>query len=143
MPLADIISAVALELALQQIRDHLPARHNSSAIERREIKRAGETVGEAKEQHGRDPATGVLEREAALGHFVLLGGAALQVVHAALRVDLGLVLARSVGPLLAGEDVEVVVGGVASRVALGANSCSEDDQVFRDTYWTLVDDAHE
>lgn len=37
------------------------------------------------------------------------------------RVDLGLVLAGNVGSLSAGEDVEVVVGGVAACVALSAD----------------------
>jgi hypothetical protein len=43
------------------------------------------------------------------------------VVHAARRVDLGLVLARRVGELGAREDVEVVVGRVPARVALGSD----------------------
>lgn len=38
-------------------------------------------------------------------------------VDAARGVDLGLILAGHVGHLGAGEDVEVVVGGVASAVA--------------------------
>ena len=37
------------------------------------------------------------------------------------RVDLGLVFAGNVGSLGAGENVEVVVGGVAASVALSAD----------------------
>jgi hypothetical protein len=43
------------------------------------------------------------------------------VVDAAGRVHLGLVRAGDVGKLGAAEDVEVVVGRVAARVALGAD----------------------
>ncbi|KAK1247878.1 hypothetical protein MKX07_000766 [Trichoderma sp. CBMAI-0711] len=82
---------------------------------------AGQAIGEAEEEHGRDPAAGVLERKAGLGHLVLLRVAAAQVVHAAGRVDLWLVLAGDVGELRAGEDVEVVVGGVAAGVAFCAD----------------------
>jgi hypothetical protein len=104
------------ELALEQIANHLPARNVRRLPQRREVKRAGQAVGEAKEEHGRDPAARVLEREAGLGHLVLLDVAAAQVVDAAGRVDLGLVLAGHVGQLSAREDVEVVVGGVAAAV---------------------------
>ena len=51
-------------------------------------------------------------------------------VHGAGRVDLGLELARDVGQLGAGQDVEVVVGGVAAGVAFGADGGAEDDEVF-------------
>ena len=36
--------------------------------------------------------------------------------------------------LLAGEDVEEVVGGVAPCVAFGADGCAEDDEVFGYTW---------
>lgn len=49
-------------------------------------------------------------------------------------VDLGLVLAGDVGGLGAGEDVEVVVGGVAARVAFCADGGAEDDEVFGETW---------
>jgi hypothetical protein len=60
------------------------------------------------------------------------------VVDAALGVDLGLVLAGRVGELGAREDVEVVVGRVAARVALGADGGAEDDQVLGDAWVTGV-----
>lgn len=47
-------------------------------------------------------------------------------VHAARGVDLGREVAGGVGPLLAGKDVEVVVGGVAAGVAFGADGGAED-----------------
>lgn len=49
-------------------------------------------------------------------------------------VDLGLVGAGKVGALLAGEDVEVVVGGVATGVALGTDGRAEDDEVLGDAW---------
>lgn len=114
--------ATRLELALKQVADHLASGDDRGAPEGREIERAAEGIGIAEEQHGRDPAARILEREAALGHLVLLDGAADEVVDGAGRVDLGLVLAGDVGLLGAGEDVEVVVGGVAAGVTLGADS---------------------
>lgn len=89
--------------------------------QRGEVEGARKAVGEAKEEHGGDPASGVLEREAALGHLVLLHVATAEVVDAAGRIHLGLVRAGDVGQLGAAEDVEVVVGRVAARVALGAD----------------------
>lgn len=54
----------------------------------------------------------------------------MQVVDGAGGEDLGLVVARRVRPLLARQDVEVIVGRVAARVALRAYSGAEDDEVF-------------
>lgn len=122
------------ELALEQIANHLLARNIRRLPQRREIQRAGQAVGKPKEEHGRDPAARVLEREAGLGHLVLLDVAAAQVVHAARRVDFGLVLAGHVGHLRAGEDVEVVVGGVPAAVAFCADGGAEDDEIFGYAY---------
>lgn len=55
-------------------------------------------------------------------------------VDAALGVDLGLVLAGDVGELGADEDVEVVVGRMAARVALGADGGAEDDEILGDAF---------
>lgn len=52
-------------------------------------------------------------------------------MHIARPVDLGLVAAQRVCMLLARQDVEVVVGRVAARVALGANCSAKDDEIFR------------
>ena len=98
------------------------------------VEGAGEGVGEAEEEHGGDPAAGVLEGEAALGHAVLADEAAGHPVHGAGRVDVGLEVARLVVPLLAREDVEVIVGRVAARVALRADRRPEDDQVLGDAW---------
>lgn len=123
----------SLEFPLEEVRNHLPPGNPRRVPQRREVKRARQPIREAKEQHGRDPAAGVLEREAALGHAVLLGVAPVQVVHAARRVHLRLVLARHVRRLHARQDVEVVVGRVPARVTLGANGGAEDDEVLGDT----------
>lgn len=130
IPSTDDNCRPSLDLALEQVANHLAAGDARGVPQRRKVQSAGETVGEAKEQHGRDPATGVLECEAALGHLVLLGNAAVHEVDAAGRVLLRLVRARSVRPLLALEDVEVVIGRVSTRVALGAHRGAEDDEVF-------------
>lgn len=58
-------------------------------------------------------------------------------MDAARGEDLGLVVARRVGPLLPRQDVEVVVRGVAARVALGADRRPENDQVLRDACYAV------
>lgn len=116
-----------LELAQGQVAQHLAGGDEGHAPEGGEVEGGGEAVGEAEEEHGGDPAAGVLEGEAALGHLVLLDDAADEVVDGARLVDLGLVGAGGVGELGAREDVEVVVGRVAPRVALGADGGAEDD----------------
>ena len=65
-----------------------------------------------------------------LGNLVALDFAADQVVDAARRVDLARVLARLVGPLLARQDVEVVVGRMSTRVALGTDGRTKNDQIL-------------
>ena len=111
-----------LQLELQQVANHLTTGHPCGRPQSREIEGAGEGIGVTEEEHGGDPATGVFERKARLGHAVLLDVAAVQVVHRALGVHLGLEVARCVGKLGALENVEVVVGSVTSRVAFSANS---------------------
>lgn len=110
-----------LDLADEEVANHLDGSDIGRAPQGRDVEGAEEAVGKAKEHHGRDPAAGVLKGEAVLGHLVLLDVAAAQVVDGARGVDLALKLAGDVGPLLAGQDVEVVVGRVAARVALSAN----------------------
>lgn len=126
---------IRLELALGEIAQHLLGRQPRGAPQGRDVERAREAVGETEEQHGRDPAAGVLEREAALGHLVLLHVAPVEVVDGAWRVHLGRVLAGDVGELGARQDVEIVVGRVTAGVALGADGCAEDDEVFGYAFW--------
>ena len=123
-----------LQLELEQVANHLAARHPRRRPQSREVQRRRESIGVSEEKHGRDPAARVLEREAGRLHLVLLDFAAAQVVHGAGRVDLGLELAGHVGQLGAGQDVEVVVGGVAAGVAFGADGSAEDDEVFGDAW---------
>ena len=121
-----------LQLELKQVTNHLAPSHSRSRPQSREVQRRRESVGVSEEEHRRDPAARVLEREAGRVHLVLLDFAAAQVVHGAGRVDLGLELAGDVGQLGAGQDVEVVVGGVAAGVAFGADGGAENDEVFGD-----------
>jgi hypothetical protein len=111
-----------LQLESGQVRQHLSGRNPGHPPQRGEVQGAGQAIGKAEAQHGGDPAAGVLESKAGGFHLVLLDSAALQVVHAALGVDLGLVGSRSVGQLGTGQDVEVVVGGVSAGVAFSSNS---------------------
>jgi hypothetical protein len=127
-----------LQLELEQVANHLAARHPRRRPQSREIQCRRECVGVSEEKHGRDPAARVLEREAALGHLVLLDGAADEVVHRPGRVDLGVVLAGRVGPLLTRQDVEVVISRVAASVSLGSNGSAKDDQIFSNAYICLM-----
>lgn len=127
-----------LDLETQQVANHLSTSDTGSVPESLDVEGAGKAVGKAKEEHRGDPATGILEGKARLGHLVLLDDAAAQVVHGAGRVDLGLVLAGDVRLLDASKNVEVVVGGVAAGVALGADGSAEDDEVLCDACVALV-----
>lgn len=119
-----------LKLTLEQVTNHLPPSDISSLPQRGEIKRTAQPIRESKEQHGRNPPTGVLECKAAVGHLVLLRHATLQVVHRASGIHLSLVGSGDIGGLHAGENVEVVVGGVAASVTFGADCCAENDEVL-------------
>lgn len=110
-----------LQLGLQQVGNHLTSGDARGRPQCREVQGAAEGIGVAEEEHGRDPATGVLERKARLIHLVLLDLTADQVVHTTGRVDLRLEFTWDVGQLSSLKDVEVVIGGVAAGVALGAN----------------------
>ena len=60
-------------------------------------------------------------------------------VHRAGRVDFGFEGAGDVSELRAGQDVEVVVGGVAAGVAFGADGGAEDDKVFGYAWEALLE----
>lgn len=122
------------QLEPQQIPHHLPARNPRRPPQRREIQGAGKRICISKPQHGRDPSPRVLQRETGRLHLILLDGTALEMVHAALRVDLRFVGSGRVGELRAGEDVEIVVGRVAATVPFGTDGRAEDYEVFGDAW---------
>lgn len=162
------VSVIPLELALEQIGNHLTSSDARGSPQGREVKGAREGIGVSEEKHGRDPAAGILEGEARGLHLILLDLTAAKVVNATGRVDLGLVGTGDVGKLGALEDVEVIVCGVASGVSFSADgsawisvssrihllfSCNfgteedgsmgsvdrtEDDQIFGDTCSALA-----
>ena len=75
-------------------------------------------------------------------HLVLLGDAATHEVHVAGPIPLHFERAGLERPLLADEDVEVVVGGVEARVALRSERRAKDDEVLRDARVDHVHRAH-
>jgi hypothetical protein len=113
-----------LQLPPRQIRHHLPSRNPRHPPQRREIQSAGQPIRKPEAHHGRDPTSRVLESKARALHLVLLDLAATQMMHAALVVDFWYVGPWSVGELRAGDDVEVVVGGVPACVAFCADCCA-------------------
>lgn len=82
---------------------------------------------------------GILEREAAFVHLVLLDLSSPQMVHAPRGVALHLQIRRLERPLLAHQNIEVVVRGVHARVSLRPERRPKDDQVLSDA---RVDDVH-
>ena len=125
---------MGLELALEQVGDHFSGGDDNGAPEGGEVEGAAKSIGKAEEKHGRDPAASVLEGKAAFRHLVLLDLTAREPVHAARRVDLSLVLARSVGDLGTRQDVEIIIGCVATSMALGTDRSAEDDEVLGDAW---------
>lgn len=117
-------------LPLHQIPNHLPPRNPRRSPQRRKIKRTAKSIRIPKRHHRRDPAPRILERKTRALHLILLDISAAQVVHGTDRVDFRLELAGHEGEFRAFEDVEVVVGGVATGVAFGSEGCAEDYEVF-------------
>jgi hypothetical protein len=123
-----------LQLPLQQITNHLATSDPCRRPQRREVQSRRESVGVSEEKHRRNPAARVLESEAGRIHLVLLNIATAKVMHRSCRVDLRLKCAGDIGQLRAGQNVEVIVGGVAAGVAFGADGSAKDDQVFSDAW---------
>ena len=96
------------------------------------VQRAGERIGEAKRQHGRDPALRELEAEARPRHGVLVRLAPAKVLLLARAVDAGRQVARARGALLADEHGEVVVGHVHARVSFRLQRGPEEDEILAD-----------
>jgi hypothetical protein len=110
-----------LELPFEGIGDHLATSDARGSPKGREVQGARKGIGVSKKQHRRDPATGIFQGEARLGHLVLLDLAAAKMVNGSSRVDLGLEFSRNVSDLSAGEDVEVVICGVATGVPFSSD----------------------
>lgn len=72
-------------------------------------------------------------------HFILLRNTSWHEMHAPSRIPLHLQSTWLELPLLADQNVKVVVGGMQPRVPLRPEWCSEDDQVLGDA---RVDDIH-
>lgn len=72
-------------------------------------------------------------------HLVLLSVEAREEVLVSRLVPFLLEAARRKRPLLAGQDVEIVVGGVQAAMTLGSERRSEEDEVLGDAG---VDDVH-
>ena len=72
-------------------------------------------------------------------HLVLLHLSTREVVHGSRCVALHLQLGRRERPLLADENVEVVIRGVYASVSFRAQRRAENDDVLRDT---RVDNVH-
>jgi hypothetical protein len=71
----------------------------------------------------------ILERPALGCHRILLDDASGQMMDVSRVVDLTRQVAGFVCRLLAGQDMEVVVGGMPARMPLCPDRCPEDDQI--------------
>jgi hypothetical protein len=96
--------------------------------------------GRAQEDRSRTPY--IFHGPASLMHLVLLGDATTHKVHVARPVTLHLQCARLERPLLADEDMEVVIGGVKARMALRTERRAKDDEVLGDARVYDVHRAH-
>lgn len=116
-------TCLPLQFPFCEIQQHLPASHYDCPPERREIKRACQSICEAKPKHRRDPTSGVFKSEARFVHLVLLDFPTAKVVDAALRIDFRHIRSRSggVSQLGAFQDVEVVICSVSARMPLGSD----------------------
>lgn len=114
------------ELRSQQILNHFPPGNPCRRPQSSPIQRTTKRVRIPKPQHGWDPSTCILERKTRRFHLVLFDFAAFQVVDGAGGVNLWCERggAGRVGELGAVENVEVVVGGVASCVAFCTYCCA-------------------
>lgn len=119
---------IFLKLPHTQILPHLPRRDPARTPQILIIQRARHHIRESKEQHRRDPASGVLKRKARVFHLILLDRAAGEVMYAPRGIDFWFVRARArrVGGLGPSENVEVVVDGMLACVAFSADggTCS-------------------
>ena len=75
-------------------------------------------------------------------HLVLLGDATAHEVHVARAVPFHLKRTRLERPLLADKNMEIVIGRVQTRVALGAKWGAKDDEVLCDAGVYNVHRAH-
>lgn len=122
-----------LQLAPQQIPNHLSTSDPRRPPQSREVQGGRKGIGIPEAQHRWDPTSGILEGETCFIHLVLLDGAAMKMVHASLRIDFWFVGAWCVGKLGPSQDVEVIIGCVPTRVAFCAYGCTENDQILSDT----------
>lgn len=91
----------------------------------------------AREDGARTP--NIFHGPTSLMHLVLLGDTTAHEVHVTRSVPFHLQRARLERPLLADEDMEVVISRVKARVALGTEWRAKDDEVLSDA---RVDDVH-
>lgn len=84
----------------------------------------------------------VFHSPASFVHLVLLGDTTAHKVHIARAVPFHFQGARLEGPLFPDKDMEIVVGGVQTRVALGAKWRPEDDEVLCDAGVDNIHGAH-
>ncbi|KAJ9477967.1 hypothetical protein PHBOTO_001549 [Pseudozyma hubeiensis] len=130
----------SLELADEQVANHLSRGDPNSDTKGRQIERRAQHVRQTERQHGWDPTLSEFQRPAAiLRHHVLLDGPTAKMVDRSGRVVFCLERASWESVLVPGQDVEVVVGGVTTSVTLGADGSAEEDEILRDR---RVDDVH-
>jgi len=119
-----------LDLALHGVLEHENGAALDGLPQGDDVEGGGEQISEPEEEHGGDVTLGVLQCEAGIGHTVLLGDVAGEVVLVTDAVDL---LSKAIGgggPLLAVDNSEVVIGDEAAGVALSSGGGAEKDEVL-------------
>jgi len=124
---------------MPQIPQSFSTINSNGMPQRLPIECTSERIGKAKRQHKRNPTLRELKRPTTLVHLVLLNVSTAKMVHGAFGIALLDERVGRVGPLLAFEDVEVVVGGVAARVALRTQRRAKHNQIL---CYRRVDQVH-
>lgn len=137
-----VMRIVLYSVGMSSVDEKVSASPNGiiSGIQPAKIKDAQSLLAAAGEFRTRTPC--IFHRPASFVHFVLLGDATTHKVHVARPIPLHLERTGLERPLLADEDVEVVVGGVEARVPLRAERRAKDDEVLGDAGVYDVHRAH-
>lgn len=110
------------KLEPSQILHNLSSSNIRSSPESWQVQGAAQAVCKSKEQHRWNPSSCVLQSEALVIHLILLDCSTVKVVNATLRINFWLKASRSVSQLGSNENMEVIIGCVATGMAFGSNS---------------------
>lgn len=125
-------SAKRLDLSAQGVGKHVHSASADRLPQRHKVERRREAITKAKQHHGGNVSTSILQRPAAVGHAVLLRHTPRKVVLITGAINFLILRGGWVGPLLTVEDRKVIVCKEAARVAFRTKGRAKDNQVLRE-----------